>query len=70
LWLRDVGFHFIVVIGEVYLACYDGIEPTFDDFPDSWFLSVVGWGKGEMKNGLPWKTQGALWTKTTPRDSG
>jgi hypothetical protein len=31
----DVGFHFFIVVGEVDFACYDRVEPAFDDFPDS-----------------------------------
>ena len=27
-------------------ACYDGVEPAFDDFPNSWFLLVVVFAKG------------------------
>jgi hypothetical protein len=38
LGLGDVGFHFFDVVGEVYFACYYGVEPAFDDFPDSWVL--------------------------------
>jgi hypothetical protein len=69
LWFRDVGFHFFVVIGEVYLACYDGIEPAFDDFPDSWGLLGVAF-IGEERRIFALEYPGALWTRTTPRDSG
>lgn len=32
---RDEFLHGCIVGGELDFGCYNGIEPTFDDFPDS-----------------------------------
>ncbi len=68
LLFRHVGFHFFVVIGEVYFTCYDGVEPASDDFPDAW--ANISCADEVKVYDLPWNIQGALWTRTTPRDSG
>ena len=46
--MRDVGCQLVDGFGEVDFACDDGVEPAFDDGPDTCAagVSLVGWRRG------------------------
>lgn len=62
-------FKLFKILGEVDFACYDWVEPSFDDVPYTYGNQLTC---QEFQGGLYklWKIQGDLWTRTTPKLSG